>query len=136
MNRRPFNAAAFLAGYRAACLEADIDYRTGNPNACADPLWWARVELWSDPGAAHSVVEAEAIASIAAQSRRIAGVAEAEAPGVDYAIRPSVRAEIASLAEDGAGRLVQLPLREIHRRQGVVVEEVLGVRMTIPIKVA
>jgi hypothetical protein len=139
MTRRPFNAAAFLAGYRAACIEADFDPLTGNPNACADPLWWARdPALWNDPGPAHSSVEAEALASIAAQVRRIAGVPDAEAPGADYAIRPSVRAEIASLAEDGAGRLVQgvLPLRDIHRRQGVVVEEVLGVRLIVPIKVA
>ena len=129
MTRKPFNARAFLAGYRAACLEADVDPATGNPNACADPLWWARVELWSDPGAAHSVVEAEAIASIAAQSRRIAGVAEPET------VADAVRA---AWDEDGARREHQLsmPLRELHLKRGEIVDLVAGVRMLVPIKVA
>lgn len=136
--RRPFNRAVFLAGYRAACLAADLDPASGNPRSNADPLWWARDPAMWENGPNASVVEAEALASIAAQVRRIAGVPEIEAAGVDYAIRPSVRAEVAALAEDGAGRPVQaiMPLIDIHRRQGVVVEDVLGVRMTVPIKVA
>jgi hypothetical protein len=129
MTRRPFNAAAFLAGYRAACLAADINPADGNPSANADPLWWAQLGLWDDPGAAHSSVEAEAIASIAAQARRIAGVAEPET------VADAVRA---AWDEDGARREHQLsmPLRELHRARGEIVDLVAGVRMLVPIKVA
>lgn len=138
MTRRPFNRAALLAGYRAACIAADINPADGNPNANADPLWWAQLGLWDDPGAAHSSVDAEALASIASQARRIAGVPETEAPGVDYAIRPSVRAEVAALAGDGAGRdrQIGMPLREMYAARGETVELVAGIRMIVPIKAA
>lgn len=104
----------------------------------SSPAWWAQLGLWDDPGAAHSPVEAEAIASIASQARRIAGVPDEQAPGVDYAIRPSVRAEIASLAEDGAGRdrQIVMPLREMYAARGEMVDTILGVRMIVPIKAA
>lgn len=138
MTRPAFNRAAFVAAYRKACIEADHDPATGNPNANSDPMWWARdLSMWEN-GPNHSAVEAEALASIAAQVRRIAGVPEVEAAGVDYAIRPSVRAEIAALADDGAGRPVQaiMPLRDIHAKRGETVMEVAGLRMLVPVKVA
>lgn len=109
----------------------------------ANANWWVTTSLWSEIGPNHSAVEAEALASIAAQVRRIAGVpdveaAGVEAAGVDYAIRPSVRAEIAALADDGAGRPVQaiMPLRDIHAKRGETVMEVAGLRMLVPVKVA
>jgi hypothetical protein len=130
MTRRPFNTRAFIAGYRAACIAADLDPATGNANANADPDWWARDYLmWQDPGPAHSVVEAEALASISAQVRRIAGVPEPET------VEDAVRAAWDEDAERRS-RQIALPLREIHAARGETVEMIVGLRMLVPVKTA
>jgi hypothetical protein len=134
--RRPFNRTAFLAGYRAACIAADLDPTTGNARANDDPRWWARdCSIWAEIGPNASTVEAEAFASIASQVRRIAGVPDVTTEA-EYVLRPSMQAEVIALAEDGANAMHQIvmPLRDIHRRQGVVIDEILGVRMVVPIR--
>jgi hypothetical protein len=128
LTRRPFNARALIAGYRAACIAADIDPATGNPCANDDPGWWARDYLmWQDPGPAHSPVEAEALASIAAQVRRIAGVPEPET------VEDAVRAAWDEDAERRS-RQIALPLRELHAARGETVEMIVGVRMLVPVQ--
>lgn len=127
--RRPFNRAAFLAGYRAACEAQAVDPATGNPAAWDDPHWWANPALWTETGRNHSSTEAAALASIAAQARRLANAPEPEALETRMAreFRQIVR-EV--LSEERAA----LPLRELHARRGVTVEEVAGQRMEVPIK--
>lgn len=127
--RRPFNRAAFLAGYRAACEAQAVDPATGNPAAWDDPHWWANPALWTESGRNHSSTEAAALASIAAQARRLANAPEPEALETRMAreFRQIVR-EV--LSEERAA----LPLRELHARRGVTVEEVAGQRMEVPIK--
>jgi len=129
MTRRPFNAAAFLAGYRAACEANAVNPTTGNPEAWDDPHWWARPELWTESGRNHSSTEAAALANVAAQARRLANAPEPEALETRMAreFRQIVR-EV--LSEERAA----LPLRELHARRGVTVEEVAGQRMEVPIK--
>ena len=127
--RRPFNRAAFLAGYRAACEANAVSPATGNPAAWDDPHWWANPALWTGSGRNHSSTEAAALASIAAQARRLANAPEPEALETRMAreFRQIVR-EV--LSEERAA----LPLRELHARRGVTVEEVAGQRMEVPIK--
>ena len=127
--RRPFNRAAFLAGYRAACEANAVNPATGNPAAWDDPHWWANPALWTESGRNHSSTEAAALASIAAQARRLANAPEPEAleSRMARAFRQIVR-EV--LSEERAA----LPLRELHARRGVTVEEVAGQRMEVPIK--
>jgi hypothetical protein len=135
---------AYLDAYRARCIERDLDPTTGGQRVFAWPEerkqphgrpWWAGVEQFAEIGPNASTVEAEAFASIASQVRRIAGVPDVTTEA-EYVLRPSIAAEVDALAEDGANAMHQtiMPLRDIHRRQGVIVEEILGVRMTIPIK--
>jgi hypothetical protein len=54
----------------------------------------------------------------------------------EYVLRPSMQAEVIALAEDGANAMHQtiMPLRDVHRRQGLIVDEILGVRMVVPIR--
>lgn len=127
--RRPFNRAAFLAGYRAACEAQAVDPATGNPAAWDDPHWWANPALWTESGRNHSSTEAAALANVAAQARRLANAPEPEALEARMAreFRQIVR-EV--LSEERAA----LPLRELHARRGVTVEEVAGQRMEVPIK--
>ncbi len=127
--RRPFNRAAFLAGYRAACEAQAVDPATGNPAAWDDPHWWANPALWTESGRNHSSTEAAALANVAAQARRLANAPEPEALETRMAreFRQIVR-EV--LSEERAA----LPLRELHARRGVTVEEVAGQRMEVPIK--
>ena len=127
--RRPFNRAAFLAGYRAACEAQAVDPATGNPAAWDDPHWWANPALWTETGRNHSSTEAAALANVAAQARRLANAPEPEALETRIAreFRQIVR-EV--LSEERAA----LPLRELHARRGVTVEEVAGQRMEVPIK--
>ena len=127
--RRPFNRAAFLAGYRAACEAQAVDPATGNPAAWDDPHWWANPALWTETGRNHSSTEAAALASIAAQARRLANAPEPEALETRMAreFRQIVR-EV--LSEERTS----LSLRELHARRGVTVEEVAGQRMEVPIK--
>ena len=129
--RRPFNRAAFLAGYRAACEAQAVDPATGNPAAWDDPHWWANPALWTETGRNHSSTEAAALANVAAQARRLANAPEPEALETRMAreFRQIVR-EV--LSEERAA----LPLRELHARRGVTVEEVAGQRMEVPIKKA
>ncbi len=127
--RRPFNRAAFLAGYRAACEANAVNPATGNPAAWDDPHWWANPALWTESGRNHSSTEAAALANVAAQARRLANAPEPEALETRMAreFRQIVR-EV--LSEERAA----LPLRELHARRGVTVEEVAGQRMEVPIK--
>ena len=127
--RRPFNRAAFLAGYRAACEAQAVNPATGNPAAWDDPHWWANPALWTETGRNHSSTEAAALANVAAQARRLANAPEPEALETRMAreFRQIVR-EV--LSEERAA----LPLRELHARRGVTVEEVAGQRMEVPIK--
>ena len=117
--RRPFNRAAFLAGYRAACEAQAVDPATGNPAAWDDPHWWANPALWTESGRNHSSTEAAALASIAAQARRLANAPEPEALETRMAreFRQIVR-EV--LSEERAA----LPLRELHARRGAKIEYV------------
>jgi hypothetical protein len=134
--RRTFNCGAFLAGYRAACIAADLDPATGNARANDDPRWWARdCSIWAEIGPNASTVEAEAFASIASQVRRIAGVPDVTTEA-EYRLRPSMQAEVIALAEDGSNAMHQtiMPLRELHAKRGEVVEAILGVRMLVPIR--
>lgn len=127
--RRPFNRAAFLAGYRAACEAQAVDPATGNPAAWDDPHWWANPALWTESGRNHSSTEAAALANVAAQARRLANAPEPEALETRMAreFRQIVR-EV--LSEERTS----LSLRELHARRGVTVEEVAGQRMEVPIK--
>ena len=127
--RRPFNRAAFLAGYRAACEAQAVDPATGNPAAWDDPHWWANPALWTESGRNHSSTEAAALANVAAQARRLANAPEPEALETRMAreFRQIVR-EV--LSEERAA----LPLRELHARRGVTVEEVAGQRMEVVLK--
>ena len=117
--RRPFNRAAFLAGYRAACEANAVSPATGNPAAWDDPHWWANPALWTESGRNHSSTEAAALASIAAQARRLANAPEPEALETRMAreFRQIVR-EV--LSEERAA----LPLRELHARRGAKIEYV------------
>ena len=102
---------------------------TGNPAAWDDPRWWANPALWTESGRNHSSTEAAALANVAAQARRLANAPEPEALETRMAreFRQIVR-EV--LSEERAA----LPLRELHARRGVTVEEVAGQRMEVPIK--
>lgn len=115
--RRPFNRAAFLAGYRAACEAQAVDPATGNPAAWDDPHWWANPALWTETGRNHSSTEAAALANVAAQARRLANAPEPEALETRMAreFRQIVR-EV--LSEERAA----LPLRELHARRGAKIE--------------
>ena len=126
--RRPFNRAALIAAYRAACEAQAVDPATGNPAAWDDPHWWANPALWTETGRNHSSTEAAALANVAAQARRLANAPEPEALETRMAreFRQIVR-EV--LSEERAN----LPLRELHRRRGVTVDEVAGQRMEVPI---
>lgn len=117
--RRPFNRAAFLAGYRAACEANAVDPATGNPAAWDDPHWWANPALWTESGRNHSSTEAAALANVAAQARRLANAPEPEALETRMAreFRQIVR-EV--LSEERAA----LPLRELHARRGAKIEYV------------
>lgn len=117
--RRPFNRAAFLAGYRAACEAQAVDPATGNPAAWDDPHWWANPALWTESGRNHSSTEAAALANVAAQARRLANAPEPEALETRMAreFRQIVR-EV--LSEERTS----LSLREIHARRGAHIEYV------------
>lgn len=126
--RKPFDYRAFRDGWRALAADHGIDPRTGQYAYTDDARWWAKDPLmWTDAGPAHSIVERDAISSIAAQARAAHGLAE-----------PRTLADVVREAwhEDGAARSRQmtLPLRELHRRRGVTVEEVAGLRMEVLIK--
>jgi hypothetical protein len=138
------SARAYLDAYRARCVERDLDPATGGQRVFAWPEerkqphgrpWWAGVDVFAEIGPNASTVEAEAFASIASEVGRIAGrpyvTTEAE-----YRLRPSMQAEVIALAEDGAQAMHQtiMPLRELHARRGEVVQDVIGVRMLVPIR--
>ncbi len=133
--RRPFNRAAFLASYRARCVETGLDPATGNPTACADPRWWINPAYWMDAGPAHSVVERDAIASIAAQARAAYGLKAP--PTLEQVMTAEFRAVVKeALEEDRAARRADLPLRELHALRGETVIDIEGMRVLVPIKVA
>lgn len=133
--RRPFNRAAFLASYRAACVETGLDPVTGNPTACADPRWWINPAYWMDAGPAHSVVERDAIASIAAQARAAYGLKAP--PTLEQVMAAEFRAVVKeALEEDRAAKRRELPLRELHALRGETVIDIEGMRVLVPIKVA
>jgi hypothetical protein len=125
--RKPFDYKAFVAGWRELCADHGLDPRTGLYTYADTPGWWKRVELWHDAGVAHSVVERDAIASIAQQARAAHGLAE-----------PRTLADVVQDAwrEDGASRSRQLvmPLRELHAKRGVTIETIAGMRLEVAIK--
>jgi hypothetical protein len=136
LTARP-SGRAYLDAYRARCVERDLDPATGNQRVFAWPEerkqpcgrpWWAGVDVFAEIGVNHSTVEAEAFAAIASQVRRIAGVPEPET------VADAVRA---AWVTDGAERMhqIELPLREIHRRRGETVQELVGIRMLVPIRI-
>lgn len=131
--RRPFNRAAFLASYRARCVETGLDPVTGNPQGRADPHWWADPALWAECGRNHSSVEADALRSIAAQARAIAGVKEE--PSLVQRMAAEFRAVVKeALEEDRAARRADLPLRQLHALRGVEVIEIEGMRIEVALK--
>ena len=93
----------------------------------SNPRWWTLPELWHDSGPAASVVERDAIASIAQQARAAHGLAE-----------PRTLADVVQDAwrEDGASRSRQLvmPLRELHAKRGLTIETIAGMRLEVAIK--
>lgn len=158
--RRPFNYAQFVTRWRWLCDMYGLDAKTSyvleyewayklddrgvrrlmrvpvvperEPECMVDDqagTWWARPELWTESGRNHSSTEAAALANVAAQARRLANAPEPEALETRMAreFRQIVR-EV--LSEERAA----LPLRELHARRGVTVEEVAGQRMEVPIK--
>jgi len=125
--RRPFNRAAFLAGYRAACEAQAVDPATGNPAAWDDPHWWANPALWTETGRNHSSTEAAALANVAAQARRLANAPEPET--LEVAMTREFRQIVREVLCE------ELPLRELHRRRGVTVETIEGLRLEVPVKV-
>lgn len=160
--RRPFNYAQFVTRWRWLCDMYGLDAKTSyvleyewayklddrgvrrlmrvpvaperEPECLVDDqagTWWARPELWHEAGRNHSSTEAAALANVAAQARRLANAPEPEALETRMAreFRQIVR-EV--LSEERAN----LPLRELHARRGVTVEEVAGQRMEVPIKKA
>ena len=157
--RRPFNYAQFVTRWRWLCDMYGLDAKTSyvleyewayklddrgvrrlmrvpvaperEPECLVDDqagTWWANPGLWTESGRNHSSTEAAALANVAAQARRAQSL-PAMNPESEYALRPSVKAEVAAWAADCVP-----PLREIHRRQGLVVDEILGVRMIVPIR--
>jgi hypothetical protein len=131
------SARAYLDAYRARCAERDLDPATGGPRVFAWPPerqtepgrpWWADGSLWDEPGAAHSSTERDALASIAAQARAATGRPEPVtlAAAMEREFRAIVREVFAE----------QIPLRELHRRRGVEVVMLEGVRMEVPVRVA
>ena len=128
MARKPFDYKAFVSQWRELCAAHSIDPRTGQYTYMDDARWWARDPLmWTDAGVAHSVVERDAIASIAQQARAAHGLAE-----------PRTLADVVQDAwrEDGASRSRQLvmPLRELHAKRGVTIETIAGMRLEVAIK--
>lgn len=134
--RRPFNRAAFLAGYRAACEAQAVDPATGNPAAWDDPHWWANPGLWTESGRNHSSTEAAALANVAAQARRAAGIrpalllADLTTADLTTVVREYMHEEY------DRRRSADLSLRELHALRGEMVDTILGVRMLVPIKKA
>lgn len=157
MTIRAFDYRAFRDGWRKLAAAHGLDHRTGcplemetvyrldergrrvmaripilpdpPPEPLCDPAsvtWWQQLPLWSEIGPNASVVEAEALASIAAQVRRIAGVPKPET--LEVAMTREFRQIVREVLTD------EIPLRELHRRRGMIVEDVLGVRMEIPLK--
>ena len=139
--RRPFNRAAFLAGYRAACEAQAVNPATGNPAAWDDPHWWENPALWTESGRNHSSTEAAALANVAAQARRARGV---ERPKSNIEIFGDVflegaadrhAATAARRAEIEARRARRdLPLRERYAAEGKTVEEVAGKRILVNVR--
>ena len=130
MTARPaFNYRKFVADWRELAAENGVDALTGEPLIETGTPWWARDPGMWENGPNASSVEAEALASIASQARRIAGVPEPET------VADAVRA---AWDEDGARRerQIAMPLRELHMARGEIVDLVAGVRMLVPVKVA
>jgi hypothetical protein len=131
--RRRFVYAEFVQGWRALAAAHGLDAATGQSLASADPHWWRDPALWRDPGPAHSVVEREAIANIAAEARALAGQKPPEtlAQAMTREFRQIVREAMTEAAQT---RRRDLPLRELHALRGVTVEEVAGQRMEVSLK--
>lgn len=130
------SARAYLDAYRSRCVERNLDPATGDPYVFVWPAerqqpdglpWWCSPELM-EAGEAQSVTEREAMRNLAAETRRRTRTPEPEPLEVRMAreFRQIVR-EV--LSEERAA----LPLRELHRRRGVTVDEVAGQRMEVPI---
>nr|WP_295383686.1 hypothetical protein [Pseudoxanthomonas sp.] len=77
--------------------------------------WWAVPALWAEVGPNHSSVEAEALASIAAQARAAAGQPEPQT------ISDVVREALAELRAERAAQHT-ISLADLHARRGARVE--------------
>lgn len=135
MARRAFCYREYVAGWRRLASENDLDARTGRPLEYTGTPWWAVIEYWQDSGPSRSRVEADALRSIAAQARAIAGVKEE--PTLVQRMAAEFRAVVKeALEEDRAARRADLPLRELHALRGETVIDIEGMRVLVPIKVA
>lgn len=123
--KRTVNLTALLRDYRAACYANGINPATGNPARCDNPHWWKDVALWDQPGPAHSIVEAAAIQSIAAQAR-------AAMPKPAETLTEAMAREFRQIVKEVLAE--ELPLRELHRRRGVEVVELAGLRVEVAIR--
>ena len=133
MTPRRFAYSRFVTDWRSLAADHGLDPLTGEYTYADDPLWWAkRPEAWHDPGIAHSKVEAEAIRNIAAAARAAQGVK----PAITLTAYEGMALVREVAAELHAERQRDLPLRDLHRRRGVTVEEIAGQRMEVPIRVA
>ena len=116
-----------MAGARLPPITASIPSRAATTTPTIRAGGSGDVTMWTDAGISHSCVERDAIASIAAQARAAHGLAE-----------PKTLADVVQDAwrEDGAARSRQivLPLRELHRRRGVTIETIEGMRLEVAIK--
>ena len=160
--KRRFDYAAFRAGWRELCALHRLDPQTGAPYRFEWPAerqqplgrpWWCAPDLWLDAGPAHSVVEAAAVTSIAAQARATVFVPTDKPDAldniIDYADQhmQEVRENPAALHDlqlrglhwhefIGAYDPAELPLSLLHEIRGVEVVELEGMRVEVPIKQA
>lgn len=135
MTRRAFDYRAFRDGWRKLAADHGIDPITGCYNYADDAGWWKRPELWHDPGPSASIVERDAIASIAAQARAAYGLKAP--PTLEQVMTAEFRAVVKeALEEDRAAKRRELPLRELHALRGETVIDIEGMRVLVPIKVA
>ena len=98
--------------------------------------WWANPALWTETGRNHSSTEAAALANVAAQARRAAGIrpalllADLTTADLTTVVREYMHEEY------DRRRSADLSLRELHALRGEMVDTILGVRMLVPIKKA
>lgn len=103
----------------------------------ASPTWWQLPLAWDNAGPSRSRVEAEAILSLAAQSRAATNAPVVrtypEAPGLISDVfrdwHTERRAQLVERYEQ-----VMLPLREMYAARGEEVITLEGIRLVVPLK--